>query len=110
MPAAVSQIQGVVTERSGEYNQAVALSTSALANGATLKSDLLTVLRDSLNADRQYLKWAQQQLNPGCTQGAPSSAFTAADQQAGVAKTAFLQIWNPVAAKYGLPQKSATSI
>ena len=108
--AAVSQIQGVVTERSAEYNQAVALSTAALANGATLKSDLLTVLRDSLNADRQYLKWAQQQLNPGCTQGAPSSAFTAADQQAGVAKTAFLQIWNPVAAKYGLPQKSATSI
>jgi serine/threonine protein kinase len=108
--AAISQIQGVVTERSAEYNQAVALSTAALANGATLKSDLLTVLRDSLNADRQYLKWAQQQLNPGCTKGAPSSAFTAADQQAGVAKTAFLQIWNPVAARYGLPQKSATSI
>ena len=107
---AVSQIQGVVTERGAEYNQAVALSTSALANGATLKSDLLTVLRDSLNADRDYLRWAQQQLDPGCTQGAPSSAFTAADQQAGTAKNAFLQVWNPIAARYGLPQKSATSI
>ena len=110
MSGAVSQIQGVVNERDTEYNRAAALSTSALANGAALKSDLLTVLRDSLNADRDYLRWAQQQDNPGCTPSAPSGTFTTADQQAGVAKTAFLQIWNPIAAKYGLPQKSATSI
>ncbi len=107
---AVSGIQRVVNERGTEYNQAVALSTSALANGAALKSDLLTVLRDSLNADRDYLRWAQQQNNPGCTPAAPSGTFTTADQQAGTAKKAFLQLWNPIAAKYGLPQKSPTSI
>ncbi|MGH3222479.1 MAG: serine/threonine-protein kinase [Streptosporangiaceae bacterium] len=107
---AVSQIQGVVSQRSAEYSQAVALSTSGLVHGATLKSDLLTVLRYSLSADKDYLGWAQQQLKPGCAAGTPPIAFTAADQQAGVAKVAFLQIWNPIAAKYGLPQKSATSI
>jgi serine/threonine-protein kinase len=107
---AVSQIQSVVNERGTEYNQAVALSTSALANGTALKSDLLTVLRDSLNADRDYLRWAQQQNNPGCTPAAPSGTFTTADQQAGTAKKAFLQLWDPIAAKYGLPQKSPTSI
>ncbi len=110
LAGAVSQIQGVVSERSAEYNQAVALSTSALASGATLKSDLLTVLRDSLDADRDYLRWAQQQDSAGCTPASPSGTFTAADQQAGTAKTAFLRIWNPIAAKYGLPQKSAASI
>ncbi len=110
---AVGQIQDVVNERSAEYNQAKALVTSALADGATLKSDLLAALRDSLNADRDYLSWARQQQNPGCTPSAPSSTFTAAynaDQQAGSAKEAFLRVWNPVAARYGLPQKSPASI
>jgi hypothetical protein len=107
---AVIQIRGVVNERNLEDKQAAALATSALAGGATLRSDLLTVLRDSLTADKAYLSWAEQQAGPGCAQGAPSSAFTAADQQAGVAKVAFLKIWNPIAAKYGLPQESATSI
>jgi hypothetical protein len=107
---AVSQIQGVVKERNLEYSQAAALPTSALADGATLRSDLLTMLRDSLSADKDYLSWAEQQAGSGCTQGAPPDAAAAADQLAGTAKNAFLKVWNPVAAEYGLPQKSATSI
>jgi hypothetical protein len=113
VPAAVSQIQNVVNKRMAEYNQAAALSTSALANGTVLKSDLIAALRDSLNADKDYLSWARQQLNPGCTPGAKSNTFTAADladQQAGVAKEAFLRMWNPIAAKYGIQQKSPDSI
>ena len=113
LPAAVSQIQNVVNKRMAEYNQAAALSTSALANGTVLKSDLIAALRDSLNADKDYLTWAQQQLKPGCTPGATSNTFTAADladQQAGVAKETFLRMWNPIAAKYGIQQKSPDSI
>jgi serine/threonine protein kinase len=113
VPAAVSQIQNVVSKRSAEYQQAVGLSTSALANGVMLKSDLIAALRDSLNADKDYLTWAQQQLKPGCTPAAKSNTFTAAylaDQQAGAAKEAFLRMWNPIAAKYGIQQKSPDSI
>ncbi|HEY6314194.1 MAG TPA: protein kinase [Streptosporangiaceae bacterium] len=109
LSSAVGQIQNVVNQRSTEYNQASALSTSALANGAAVKSDLIAALRDSLDADKDFLTWAQQQLNPGCTPTAQSSAYNAAynaSQQAGVSKHAFIQVWDPVAAQYGIQQKS----
>jgi len=109
LPSAVHQIQNVVNQRSAEYNQASALSTSALANGPTVKSDLISALRNSLNADKDYLTWAQQQLNPECAPTVQSSAYIAANNashQAGASKEAFIRVWNPVAAQYGIQLKS----
>ena len=109
LSSAVPQIQDVVNQRSTEYNQASALSTSALADGAAVKSDLIAALRNSLDADKDFLTWAQQQLNSGCTPTAQSSAYNAAynaSQQAGAAKKAFIQVWDLVAAQYGIQQKS----
>jgi serine/threonine protein kinase len=109
LSSAVRQMQNVVNQRSTEYNQASALSTSALANGAAVKSDLIVALRNSLDADKAFLTWAQQQLNPGCTPTAQSSAYNAAynaSQQAGASKKSFIQVWDPVAAQYGIQQKS----
>jgi hypothetical protein len=102
-----------VNQRTTEYDQASALSTADLASGAAVKSDLITALRDSLDADQDYLTWAQQQLNTGCTPTAQSSAYAtayAADQQANAAKAQFAQVWDPIAARYGLSQQSASSI
>jgi hypothetical protein len=113
LPAATSQIQAVVSERSAEYRRVSALSMAALANGAVVKSDLLTALRASLNADRDYLTWARQQRRAGCSPAGRSGAYNAAvsaDGQAGSAKAAFVQVWNPVAAKYGDPQESQSDI
>jgi serine/threonine protein kinase len=113
LSSATGQIQNAVSQRSTEYSQASALSASALTNGSAVKSDLMTALRTSLDADRDYLAWAQQQLNQGCTPTAQSSAYTAAytaDQVANAAKEAFVQVWNPVAARYGAQQKSPDSI
>jgi len=112
LSSAVRQMQNVVNQRSTEYNQASALSTSALANGAAVKSDLIAALRNSLDADKDFLTWAQQQLSPGCTPTAQSSAYNAAynaSQQAGASKMAFIQVWDPVAAQYGIQQKSPGS-
>jgi hypothetical protein len=113
LSGAVSQIQNVVNQRSTQYERASALQATALASGATLKSDLITALRDSLNADRDYLTWARQQLTNGCTPGAQSGAYDtayAADQQANAAKAQFALVWDPVAARYGISQQSADSI
>jgi serine/threonine protein kinase len=113
LSGAVASIRAVVDQRAGEYNQASALSTAALAGGAIVKSDLITALSDSLAADREYLTWAQQELNSGCTPDAQSSAYNAAyqaDQRADASKDAFIQVWNPVAARYGVQQKSPASI
>ncbi len=113
LSSAVSQIRNAVDQRSAEYNQASALSTSALADGTIMKTDLTAALRNSLDADRDYLSWAQQQLKLGCAPATQSSAYNAAnnaDQQANAAKDAFIQLWNPVAARYGIQQEPPGSI
>ena len=113
LSGAVGQIQGVVDQRNTEYERASALPTGDLASGALVKSDLITALRDSLNADRDYLTWAQQQLTTGCAPGAQSGAYITAydaDQQANAAKAQFALVWDPIAARYGVSQQSPASI
>jgi Protein kinase domain len=110
---AASQLQGVVNQRVGEYSQASALPTSALPDGEALKSELIGALSSSLKADRDYLTWARQQLAGRCTPSDQSSAYKAANGAslvANAAKAAFVQVWNPVAAKYGIKPDSAHSI
>lgn len=113
LPGAVSQLQAVVNRRAGQYDQASALSTGALPGGAQVKSKLLAALGSSLTADRDYLSWARQQLNGGCTPISQSSAYNAAfsaSRRADAAKEAFVQAWNPVAARYGIARESPRDI
>jgi hypothetical protein len=113
MFAAIAQIRTVVNRRSTEASHASALSTSALPHGAIMKSDLLAALRSSLDADRDYLIWARHQANFGCTPTAHAAVYQAAlqaDSQADRAKTVFVQAWNPIAARYGVPRKSPGDI
>jgi hypothetical protein len=113
LSSAVSQLQNVVNQRAGEYGRASALPTSALPDGTVMRSELLGALSSSLQADRDYLTWAQQQLAGGCTPSEESSAYTAAygaSQLADTDKEAFVQAWNPVAVKYGIKPVSARSI
>jgi hypothetical protein len=113
LASATSQIQAVASQRNAEYRRAKALAMGGLANGTAVKSDLLAALRASLDADRDYLTWARQQLRAGCKPAGQSGAYNAAftaDEQAGSAKAAFVQVWNPVAGKYGDPQESPGDI
>jgi Protein kinase domain len=113
LSGAVGQLQDVVNQRSNEYGRASTLPTAALPDGAAVKSKLIAALGSSLKADRDYLTWARQQLNGGCTPPGQSSAYIAAysaSQTADAAKEAFVQVWNPVAAKYGIEQNSPGSI
>src|SRR5262249_38889963 len=109
----VSQIQQIANQRSSEYSQATALQTNAIANGRTLKSQLMRALRISLTIDNDYLKWAQEQQNSGCTVGTGSTYYqqaTALNSQATGDKQVFVDTWNPVAMKYGLTQFEAGDI
>jgi serine/threonine-protein kinase len=113
LSGAVSQLQAVVNRRAGEYGQASALSTGALPGGDQVKSKLMTALGSSLTADRDYLSWARQQLTGGCTPTSQSSAYSAAfnaSRRADAAKQAFVQVWNPVAARYGIERESPRDI
>jgi serine/threonine-protein kinase len=113
LPGAVSQLQAVVNRRAGQYDRASALSTSALPGGAQVKSKLLAALGSSLTADRDYLSWARQQLTGGCTPTSQSSAYNTAfraSRRADTAKEAFVQVWNPVAVRYGITRESPRDI
>jgi serine/threonine-protein kinase len=113
LSGAVNQLQAVANQRAGQYGRASALPTAALPGGAQVKSKLLAALGSSLTADRDYLSWARQQLKSGCTPSSQSSAYNAAfsaSQRADAAKQAFVQVWNPVAARYGVAQKSPRDI
>ena len=67
-----------MNQRDTEYHRALKLTTAALRTGAAVKSNLTAALRGSLNADRAYLTWAQQQLTNGCVPTSQSSAYSAA--------------------------------
>ena len=113
LSGAVSQLQNVVNQRASEYSRASTLETSALPDGTKVKSALVTALSSSLTADRDYLTWAQQQLAGGCLPSSQSSAYNtafSASQRADAAKQAFVQVWNPVAARYGVAQSSPRDI
>jgi serine/threonine-protein kinase len=113
LPSAVSQLQAVVNRRAGQYDRASTLSTAALPGGTQVKSKLLAALGSSLTADRDYLSWARQQLTGGCTPTSQSSAYNSAfiaSQRADAAKQAFVQVWNPVAARYGIARESPRDI
>jgi serine/threonine-protein kinase len=113
LPGAVSQLQNVVNQRSSQYGHASALATSALPGGAKVKSALVAALGRSLKADEDYLAWAREQMTSGCTPTSQSSAYRAAfstSEQADAAKQAFVHVWNPVAARYGIAQQSPRDI
>jgi len=109
----VSQIQQIANQRSSEFNQATMLRTNAIASGGTLKSQLMRALRISLTIDNDYLKWAEQQQDSGCTVGTNSTYYqqaTALNDQATSDKQMFVDTWDPVATKYGLTQFQAGDI
>jgi serine/threonine-protein kinase len=113
LSGAISQLQAVVNQRAAQYGRASALPITALPGGAQVKSKLMTALGSSLTADRDYLSWARQQETGGCTPTSQSSDYNAAfnaSQRADAAKLAFVQVWNPVAARYGIAQKSPRDI
>jgi hypothetical protein len=113
LSGAVRQLQSVVDQRAGQYDRASALPTAALPGGTEVKSKLMTALGSSLTADRDYLSWARQQLTGGCTPTSQSRSYNAAfsaSHRADAAKRAFVQVWNPVADRYGIPQQSPRDI
>jgi hypothetical protein len=105
----IQVIQQVRDERQTEYNNAQNLQVNSLPNGAQLKFDLVKALSYSLQADNDYLTYAQDMQSSSCQAGSQASAIAAGDQAVSY-KRAFVNLWNPVAGTYGLPQQSQSSI
>jgi hypothetical protein len=85
-----------------------------LSRATTLPPSLLTDLHNawlaSEAADQDFAAWAGDEASGGCVpndHGDPYyNAATVPDEQATAAKTAFVQVWNPIAIRFGLPTYS----
>jgi zinc ribbon protein len=68
--------------------------------------DLASAWQASKKVDNDYAAWAQDQVSGGCSASSQSDphflAATGPNQQATAGKTAFVQLWNPLAQTYGL--------
>jgi hypothetical protein len=109
MASSVSVLTQIRNQRSSEYGQAQVISVSLLPQGSTLKGDLTQALYYSLQADDQYLNWADQQSRGPCRDDSEPAPVSDNDQ-ASAYKTSFTQLWNPIALQYGLTAQSVTSM
>jgi len=105
MSRAINRLKRVASERRSEVKAAAAAQVGALPNGAALASDLTRALRDSLHADEDYLRWARQwaACSAPPVRTAPYHEGVSESRAATADKKAFLRLWDPIAAQYGMP-------
>ncbi len=103
-----SRITQIASQRAGELATAKDLDVAAIPDGAKLKSELITALQTSQDADEEYVSWANAEIN-GCD---PSSDYDSPyfqraysdDLAAKSQKRVFLADWASVAKQYGYDQ------
>ena len=82
-----------------------------LSGSSALPSNMLAALtgawQNSVKADQDFAQWSQDEVSHGCAQNDQSDpgaqAAVGPDNQATTDKQNFVSMWNPIAAKYGLP-------
>jgi hypothetical protein len=70
---------------------------------STMLSDLTAAWQTSASVDEGYARWARDELTDGCSSTDPNLAATAnPNAEATTEKTAFVQLWDPLAESYHL--------
>jgi hypothetical protein len=99
-----------ILETAAAARQPLLSQLESLPGRSALPGQILQVLtgawQASATADRDFALWAQDELSKGCTQNDQADpnfqAAAAPDAQATTDKKAFVKLWNPIAAQYGL--------
>jgi hypothetical protein len=100
-------LQQAITTRQNILNGLQVLSVTGLPNGGQLISNLSTAMQDSIQADKYYQSWMQDFASSGSPCGSDQNqdsnyvAGQNASAAATVAKNAFVDIWDPMAPRYG---------
>jgi hypothetical protein len=98
-------LEGAVAARQRLLSQLASLPGRSALSGQMLQA-LTGAWLASATADRDFAQWAQDELSRGCTQNDQADsnfqAAAAPDAQATTDKKAFANLWNPIAAQYGL--------
>lgn len=98
--------ESAATARQRLLSQLASLPGRSALSGQMLRA-LTRAWLASVTADRDFARWARDELSQGCTRNDQADpGFQAAagpDDQATAGKKAFVSLWNPMAAQYGLP-------
>jgi hypothetical protein len=98
-------LEGAAAARQRLLSQLASLPGRSVLSGKMLQA-LTGAWLASATADRDFAQWAQDELSKGCTQNDQADpnfqAASAPDTQATTDKKAFVSLWNPIAAQYGL--------
>ena len=96
--------QNAVTSRQQLLSQLAALPDASALPG-TMTQALASAWQASIQADQDFVGWAQDESSNGCSNSGSDSNYQAAtgpDDQATANKTTFVNLWNPIAAQYEL--------
>jgi hypothetical protein len=98
--------QAAVASRQNLLNRLASLPGRSALPANTLAA-LTSAWQNSIKADQDYAQWAQDEISSGCTSTNASDPHAQAaagpDAQATTDKKAFVNGWNPIATRYGLP-------
>ncbi|KAB2342191.1 hypothetical protein [Actinomadura rudentiformis] len=99
----IEPLRQLINERTTHLRQARNVQTDAIPDGESLRQALVSMLQATLDADNEYLRWAER---PVCTSAGKSSTITQANDAATTAKQSFVGLWNGIATQYGQPTYS----
>jgi hypothetical protein len=99
-----------VLDSAAAARQRLLAQLASLPGRSALSGRMLQALtgawQASATADQDFARWAQDELSRGCTQNDQADpnfqAAAAPDARATTDKKAFVNLWNPIAAQYGL--------
>jgi hypothetical protein len=99
-----------ILESAAASHQRLLSQLASLPGRSALSGRMLQALTSawqaSATADQDFARWAQDELSRGCTQNDQADpnfqAAASPDAQATTDKKAFVNLWNPIAAQYGL--------
>jgi hypothetical protein len=108
---APAQFQEGATSRQKLLKQLASMPGRSELPAAMLR-ELTTAWQASATVDTDLSKWARDEVSTGCHDhnDANLAAADGPDVQATNAKKAFVAMWNPIAAKYGLTRYSTSQL
>lgn len=109
----LAAVRRVTEARREQVTQLKALPVDALDGGAAVKGKLAAALTASRDADEAFLRWATRQDGDCRTDWSGDQDYRNGLSHSGRAtdaKRGFLELWNPLAERYGLPRRAEHEI
>lgn len=104
----------ITKARRAQLDAVRALQVDAIKSGSSIQSRLEDAVNASLNADESFLAWARGRTADNCSIDRSGDSDyqkgLSFSEGASAAKQSFLDLWNPVAREYDLPERTGDGI